>query len=345
MVFFRTSSDGFESSADYLIGSYGSAGGSACCILGSGRSVRGRLKELSSQLRGNQISPFSINWGGFDADSGWDCYPALWTSYDYVDRFSANLFRDPSVLKFVPQGREHEWLSDGRYSASECPNVYSFRHSVKQLGNFFGSGPIIDGKDSFVQAIDIAIRLGFKRIFLAGCDLFISLNTAQVEWLNSELSALPDDKGQVEEFILGDPRVSLWGAVSLIAKRKKTTATPVISELAGLGDLEAYSFGNAGADWYKAVMMDHHCYVSADLLVQSRRLLDKLGVSVILLDDYTSPIGRLRRFFPSLNLTTLPRELKPDYSLPTRGVAVHVAPYAGTSSAANNRQGDSNGTK
>ena len=143
MVFFRTSSDKFESSADHLIGSYGSAGGSACCILGSGRSVKGRLKDLSSQLRGNQISPFSINWGGFDANSGWDCYPALWTSYDYVDRFSANLFRDPSVLKFVPQGREQEWLSDGRYSASECPNVYSFRHAVKQLGNFFGSGPDI----------------------------------------------------------------------------------------------------------------------------------------------------------------------------------------------------------
>lgn len=328
MTFFRTSPDRFESSADYLVGSYSSAGGSACCILGSGKSVSGKLGELSAQLRANRIVPISINWGGYDK-FGWGCYPSIWTSYDEVGKFSTQLFRDPSVLKFIPKGRQQEWLADGKYTAVECPNVYGFEHQPKGLANFFGSGPIIDGKDSFVQAVDIAIRLGFKRIFLAGCDFFIDLNDAQLEWLNDQLRKVPDDKGATEEFFLGDYRVSIWGAMSLIQKRSGVLTSELIQQLGKLGDLQAYSFGNAGANWEKAVMMDHHCFASADLLVQARRVLDSLGVSVILLDDYTSPLGRLRKFFPSLNLSNQLVDSSPDYQRPSLGAAVHVKPYAG----------------
>lgn len=328
MTFFRVSPDRFEVSADHLLGSYGSAGGSACCILGSGPSIKGKLPDLARQLRGNQITPFSINWGGFD-EQGWGCYPSIWTSYDNTDRFSPQIFRDPSVVKFVVKGRQHEWLSTGRYTAAECPNVYGMEVAYKGLSNLLGTGPIVDGKDSFIQAIDIAIRLGFKRIFLAGCDLFISLTDAQVQWLNDQLAACPDAEGRTEEFFLGDYRNSIWGAIKLIANRKGVLGSSLILELRKLGDLEAYAFGNAGANWEKAVMMDHHCLASANLLMQSRRLLDNLGVSVILLDEFLSPMGRLRRFFPSVSLTTPLWDSPPDYGRPTLGAAVYLKTYAG----------------
>jgi hypothetical protein len=317
--FLRPSAGKFSVPADYLVGAYGSAGGSACCILGSGCSVKDKLSLLSRQLRANQISPFSINWGGFDK-TGWSCYPCFWTSCDSPDRFSSQLFRDPSVTKFVPKERQHDWISGRDFTVSECPNVFGLDRATKGLETFFGSGPIIDGRDSFVQAIDIAIRLGFKRIYLAGCDLFIGMTDTQVEWLSKQLE---------QPFILGNAQFSIWDAIEQVSRRTGILASRLIAEFKRLGDLEAYAFGNAGTNWEKAVRMDHHCFASANLLVQSRRLLDTLGVSVILLDDFTSPIGRLRRFFPSVKLTTSETDSPPDYSRPSLGVAIHVKPYTG----------------
>lgn len=329
MTFFKLTSDKFPVSADYLIDSYGSAGGSACCILGSGKSVRGKLATLQKQLRSNQILPFSINWGGYESGQGWGCYPSIWTSYDYSDKFSGQLFRDPSVTKFVVAGRQQEWIQGARYTASECPNTYGIETVVKGIESYLGFGPIVDGKDSFIQAIDIAIRLGFKRIFLAGCDFFLDLNAAQLEWLNDKLKACPDSEGRLERFILGDPQNSLWGCLRYIAKHTGVLPSTMITELSHMGTLDMYHFGNAGINWEQAIMGDHHCYVSADILRQCRKQLDKLGVSVILLDDYTSPIGRLRRFFPAVTLSENVVESPPDYTYETRGAARNAAPFSG----------------
>lgn len=334
MLFEKVSPDGFFSSDDCLTGFYGAAAGSSCCILGSGPSVRGKLPRLSLELRRNGIAPFSINWGGYE--SGWKCYPALWTSYDPCDKFSSHIFRDPSVLKLVLKDRSAEWLAGGKFAAHECPNTRFFAHEEKGVANMLGYGKIVDARDSFLQAVDLAIRLGFKTIYLAGCDFFVSLSDRQQQQMHSWFTeyAKPTDDKPAPTYTYADPNNSLLGALTYLAQQAKTTVHSFANDLRKLDELDLYSFGNAGSSWFKAASCDHHYFASVNWLMRGRRCLDALGVQVALLDTYTSPRSRLRRFFDAVDLpagTDLSYYAEsPNYSdsVPRLGTATYVEMFS-----------------
>ena len=333
MVFEKFSSDGFSVSDDGLINQYSCAGGSACCIIGSGRSLNAAsLQALSVELTQNGITPFSLNWGGF-SDNQWQCYPSLWTSYDACCRFSRHIFRNPSVAKFIPKARATEWIAGGVYTAQECPNTHFFDHEEKGIPNMFGSGKIIDCSDSFLQAVDLAIRLGFRTIYLAGCDFFVTLSENQIKLFEQWFDEMPVTEARPvkEKFIYADPHNNLLSTCTYLSTNGGRTVTSVARALEALDELELYSFGSAKTNWDRAISCDGHYYGSVNWLMQGRRCLDQLGVEVKLLDAYNSPLSRLRPFFEAVGLTTEQSKWyngqTPDYAQTSLGMAKYLEPF------------------
>lgn len=289
------------------------------------------MRSIAKSCRSEQVVPFSINWGGYLKDNEWGIYPSLWTAYDNCDKFSPAIFRDPSVVKFVNKNRAIEYISGKRYVAHECPNVYFIDPKEKSFSNFYGTGPATDSKDSLTQAIDIAIRLGFKHILLAGCDMYVPLSTEQVAYMEEHIEAMPaDDKGRKEKFIHGDSENSLWSAIEAIAKAENRLAATVVADLDKLPQSDLYYFGDVGVPFAKKVMVDQHCFAVTNWLRQSRRCLDSLGVTVRLLSG-SNGNSRLSKVFDwglmGDQHPTLTWSLGPDYTKEPAGNRRDLPPY------------------
>lgn len=306
-VFTRRMPDKFHLSADVLLGSYSSVQRSACVILGSGPSAESVNVDIWEQCTefDSAVVPFGINWGGY---SKWNKeylpYPRIWTSYDPCSRFDTALLLDPSVVKFIREDRADEYLAGERIQAHECPNTWFFKPEKKGYINYFGEGPIIDARDSMLQAIDIAIRLGFKDIYLSGCDLHYKLNDAQVEYLRKYQ---PD-------YHNCDPENGLWDVLKTVEKSKKfiedhpdegKRMQKLIETLSEMGMSEIYSFGNAGCDFGKAIHVDQHSRKVATRLRLARRCLDRLGVSIKLIEPQSGMESRLNPYFPTVTAEVL----------------------------------------
>ena len=306
-VFTRRMPDKFHLSADVLLGSYSSVQRSACVILGSGPSAAEVNADMCGEVEeyGTSVTPFGINWGGFAHQEGqYSPNPHLWTSYDPCSRFDTDMFLDPAVIKFIREDRADEYLAGDRIQAHECPNTWFFKPEKKGYINYFGEGPIIDARDSMLQAIDIAIRLGFKDIYLSGCDLHYKLNNAQVEYLRKYQ---PD-------YHNCDPENGLWDVLKTVEKSKKfiedhpdegKRMQKLIETLSEMGMSEIYSFGNAGCDFGKAIHVDQHSRKVATRLRLARRCLDRLGVSIKLIAPQCGMESRLSPYFPTVTAEVL----------------------------------------
>ena len=314
-VFTRRMPDGFHMSADCLLGSYAGVNRTACVILGSGPSATVLNSEVHDRLYDTDFTVFGINWGG--KGEVWNIYPNLWTSYDPCTRFSAKLFLDPAVVKFVRKDRENEYIQGERIQAHECPNVYFMEIGCKEYGNFFGEGQIVNSKDSMLQAIDVAIRLGFKDIYLSGADMHVKLSPQQEEFV----------KKYWPQYLDCDPENSLYETLKALSETAEFKAdfpdivnglTTAVQEMTKMETAPVYSFGNAGCDFGRSIMVDHHCRLVTTWLRRSRRCLDRLGVSVKLLQPQEGPFqSRLSQVFPVVTVADIPqRELnqKIDYS-------------------------------
>lgn len=239
---------------------------------------------------------------------------------------------DPSIMKIVPAVRSHEVIFGEDRLLKDCPNVVFF-HNAKRAdaGQLFGSGPIIDSRDSMLQAIDISIRLGFKDIYLHGADLYVRLSSQQED----HMSRLKRSVGIDEDYQQADVENSLFETLGSIAHlrlfpetdpkdmtsdQKQQIADEVDQLAAGLDQISVsplmYSFGNANVSMIDRVRADHHYRVCASRLVAARGCLDNLGVRVRLLE---SQGGRLSKFFENTYVQDLPKfddlELSPDYTL------------------------------
>lgn len=307
-VFTRRMPDGFHLSADSILGSYSGIGGTSCVILGSGPSAQDTNDELLSvEEVWSSVTYFAINNGGEASEK--QIEPNLWTSYDPCDRFPQHFFLDPRVVKFVRKDRQYECIHGEDIEAHECPNVYFFENEEKDYGNFFGFGGINDSKDSMLQAIDIAIRLGFKKIYLSGADMHVKLSAPQEDYIKSYLP----------EFRQCDTENSLWETIDGVLRSEKfldgrdemhQSADFILSVLEGMESEDVYSFGTCKLR--KAVMCDHHYRVCATQLRKARRCLDKLGVEVYLLRPSNDHYGsRLSSVFPTRYVNDLPYYDKP----------------------------------
>jgi hypothetical protein len=109
--------------------------------------------------------------------------PTFWTSYDPSLRFHRSVYLDPGIIKFVQHRRAMEFVPETTFKVCECPAVFCFeRDQGRSFGSFLApdNRGIVDWGDSLVQAIDILYRLGFRVVYLAGCEMRVQPSAEQI---------------------------------------------------------------------------------------------------------------------------------------------------------------------
>ncbi len=149
-----------------------------CWLIGGGPSLASLPTKAMDQ---SPLPKFAVNLAGHRL-----LRPTFWTSYDPTVRFHRSTYLDASILKFVHPCRAMDLVPETTFKVCECPGVLFFqRDKMRGFFNFLAgrtsatttegdsSGAISDWQDSLIQAIEIAFHLGFRRLLLAGCDMYV----------------------------------------------------------------------------------------------------------------------------------------------------------------------------
>lgn len=157
--------------------------GASAFLIGGGPSL---LKEDYKKLEKPGVLTLGMN------NSAKLIRPTMWTCVDDPSRFLYSIWRDPRIMKFVPQASFSKdlWKStnvDGNQlwepatvKVGECPNVVGYRRNEKfHAARFFTENTINWGchkdfggcRTVMLAAIRILFLLGVRRIFLVGVDL------------------------------------------------------------------------------------------------------------------------------------------------------------------------------
>lgn len=119
------------------------------------------------------ILTFGVNNGGAKFK------PNLISLQDGSQKFHYNIWEDPTIMKFTNyQNRRKKYFSykDVPANVKDCPNIiYHKRSSDWTPDEWFNKTTVCWGSKklsrcSFVAMIHISFLLGFKRIYLLGCD-------------------------------------------------------------------------------------------------------------------------------------------------------------------------------
>ena len=163
--------------------------GSAAFLVGGGPSL---LKEKYHALCSPGILTFGMN------NSAKLIRPNLWSCVDDPSRFLYSIWKDPRIMKFIPQATfnkclwkstlingEQKWEIAKKDNGKEehvgdCPNVIGFRRNEKfHAPRFFTENTINWGchkkyggcRSVMLSSIRILYILGVRRIYLVGVDL------------------------------------------------------------------------------------------------------------------------------------------------------------------------------
>lgn len=123
--------------------------------------------------------------------------PNIWTLVDDVKNFMISVWKDPCILKLVPQPKHRHKLFDNTLwkevttRVHDCPNVaYFLRNEKFDHKTFLYEDTINWGnsKDNggtrsvFLSAIRLLHVLGFKRVFLVGADFRMEHGKKNYAW-------------------------------------------------------------------------------------------------------------------------------------------------------------------
>ncbi len=172
-LFYRLTTDGLQISAG-LNDVFAGPVPSGCWLIGGGPSLADLPHRLIAE---SPVPKMSVNLSGTRI-----LRPNFWTSYDPSARFHRSVYLDPGILKFVHRRRAMDLVPETTYKVCECPNTYFFdRDGQRGFHNLLSSAHtgIVDWADSMVQAIDILFRLGFRTVYLAGCEMRVRLSEEQ----------------------------------------------------------------------------------------------------------------------------------------------------------------------
>jgi len=112
--------------------------------------------------------------------------PNFWTCVDSPERFIKSIWLDPRITKFIPQATMEKRIFDNEQwgmtnkIVGECPNVVGYRRNEKFMAKRFlfedtinwGNHKDYGGcRSVMLPAIRISFLLGFRKIYLLGCDL------------------------------------------------------------------------------------------------------------------------------------------------------------------------------
>ena len=117
--------------------------------------------------------------------------PDFWTCVDDPQRFLKSIWLDPKITKFVPQAHFEKPIFDNEkwqmvnVKVGECPNILGYRRNEKFHAQRFLKEPHINwgcsadsggGRSVMLPALRICYLLGFRKIYLLGCDLRMATN-------------------------------------------------------------------------------------------------------------------------------------------------------------------------
>lgn len=113
----------------------------------------------------------------------------FWTSVDDPKRFMASIWRDPAIMKFVPMAHfqksiwDHATGSESVQKVGECPSVLGYRRNERfhpqqwlyeDTINWGNHGKLGGGRSVMLAALRICFLLGFRQVYLLGCDFYMS---------------------------------------------------------------------------------------------------------------------------------------------------------------------------
>lgn len=268
-MFYRLHTDGTRQ--DVTLGNlFAGPTRTACWIIGGGPS----LADLPcAEIARSPAAKLGMNLGGARL-----IRPTLWTSYDPSARFHRSVYLDASIWKFVHARRAMDLVPETSFKVCDCPATLFFdRDSQRGFSDLLPlqDGRIVDWNDTFVQAIEIAYRLGFRTLYLAGCDLQIRPSPAQCE--QARVLGVESAPGELLETFYERCAAAGLGLV----------------ELERLDAPTQYHFDEQ-KPLAAAIRTDLHYFRIAQYLRLSRRALSLAGVELV----SVTPGSRLNDYFP-----------------------------------------------
>ncbi|TWT35054.1 hypothetical protein KOR42_52700 [Thalassoglobus neptunius] len=272
-MFYRLTTDGRKQSVD-LRSLYAGPTSGTCWGVGGGPSLR---QEAIEQINVSPAPVFSMNLAG----SGL-IRPDFWTSYDPTARFHRSIYLDASILKFVHRTRAMDLIPETTFKVCDAPATLFFERSREPGFAEFptttstAEGAVADWQDSLIQLIDIAYQLGFRKLFLVGCEMLIAPYAALLE-LGGRY-----DVAYREKELLGD----------FVKRCQEAGATE--SELNDSPVKDQYHFDEV-KPLQAAIQTDFHYFRVAQYLRLSRRNMSLAGLELV----SVTPGSRLNDSFPT----------------------------------------------
>lgn len=268
-IFFRLHTDHTRQEVA-LENAFAGAGETASWLIGGGPSL---AKLPYEEIAASPAPKMTINLAGTRL-----LRPNFWTSYDATSRFHRSIYLDPCIMKFVHRRRAMDLVPETTFKVCECPNLYFFERDARRgFADFLGPqhAEIVDWADSMVQAIDLLYRLGFRTIYLAGCEMRVRPSREQIR-RGAERGVAYDRDGLLSDFV-----------------RKCAAAGLSAKELDKLDPAEQYHFPEhkpiqAAAD------TDLHYFRVVQWLRLSRRSMALAGLKLI----SVTPHSRLNDHLP-----------------------------------------------
>jgi hypothetical protein len=272
-MFYRLSTDGAKTPVP-LRDQWAGPFPSACWIIGAGPSL---ASAPIDRIVAAPIPRFAVNLAGTHL-----LRPHFWTAYDPTARFHRSTYFDPSILKFVHARRSMDLIPGTTFKVCDAPNLLFFDRIPNRGFNRFldrDAAGIADWRDSFLQAIEIAYHLGFRRLYLVGCDMQVAPSAKLLE-LAQEVGV---------SHVPGEPLHDLLTRCRKVGLSLDTEHGDVLPSQYHFDEVKPLA---------AAVNTDMHYFRVVQWLRQSRRSLALAGLELI----SVTPGSRLNAFFPTRSI-------------------------------------------
>ncbi|SFH68384.1 motility associated factor glycosyltransferase family protein [Planctomicrobium piriforme] len=279
-MFFRRHTDGARVSVP-LENQFAGPFATPCWIIGGGPSLS---KLAIDEILNSPAPRFAMNLAGAGL-----LRPHFWTSYDPTVRFQQSIYLDPSITKFVHEGRAMDLVPETTFKVCECPALYLIdREKQRGFQDFPGTGPspITDWQDSLIQAIDIAYRLGFRDLYLAGCEMHVAPSRSL-------------RRAAAERGVRFQPRM-LLGEFA----RRCEQAGSSRAEIEARATEPQYHFDETKS-FAAAIQTDFHYFRVCQYLRLARRSMALAGLRLF----SVTPGSRLNDHFPSMTVSAACRRM------------------------------------
>lgn len=259
---------------------------SVCFILGAGPSLSSAspLAGLYASVERSPSAKFSVNYGGRGRDGeGWLIKPTHWTTYDQTYQFPKSLLFDPSITKFIKGNRAMDLATDTTEKVCDCPNVICFDNQTRRYKQHWSTGStgVLDSRDSMLQAIDIAIKLGYRTLVCLGCEMRVPISE------------------ELQEFLIDNDITTsnFFQVPSEITKKTGKSTKAVHADLDEM-DLGQQYCMNERKPSYRMAQSDKHYWETVQRLRLSKKSLASHGVRIL----SATPVSRLNTWFEFVDL-------------------------------------------